>query len=779
MGFDESKKIRWLFKLKKWADVMYKAGLNEYVPGTGKFFSILLLLFLINSRMEAQLELIPIEQNFLVAKASIDEELRLHSKYGFRSTDRQVLVQLKSNKQKRVCFDQLLEIGQQIESVTNLSCAELEHSAVTIDGDCIQISTLNVSGIQEDLYCIEICDTMGMCMIVQVIIEVRAPITLPFMDDFSYTGPFPDRAKWLDRFVFINNTMAKDPPSFGVATFDGLDNNGSPYGGGEADISDYLTSGFFDLSGLTIQDNVYLTFYIQKKGLGLRPRVNDVFRLEFKNNQGNWVQIAEYPGITGSFPTSDSPDFEYKFILLTNAYLHDDFQFRFSNVGSRSGIREVWHLDYVRLGRNRNQNPAFEDAAFSKPPNSILFPYTAMPINHLMNHEDKYLNSELSIGIYSHFGQSALVDPSWHLLHDRVNGTEILREGDLTLLELPPLVPVNQRNLSPGIHNFNNPLRSDAWFSTFQSAISGKDSVNLITTYTLNQDQEAINNIPETLRNNSVSTSTVIKDYFAYDDGTAEMGIALVSNPTVLTQLAVKYHAEVADSLQGFQVHFPYVEGDQSNLLFNFKIWISELKDDEEDYRLIFQRPIYPDQIFDTLQAFSTYGLIDENTGRDTKIFIPPGDFYIGIQQVSTGARIPMGFDRNNPQGLEYIYFNRGFGWEKFSEQSNALPGAVMIRPVFGTDPLPITTNTTDELMPSIKVKVFPNPTDGRLNILPEDYVDTKGWYVEMNNTLGQRVLYESYRPELNVGNFPGGIYYLSVRNAMHHLISNHKIVLR
>jgi len=779
MDLDESRRIEWLTRIKRWVGVLYRAGLNEYLPRTGRFFLLLLTLFVAPQFLSAQLEYVPIEQNTIVAQAASQEKMRIASRWNLRSSDRQVVVQMQRNKQRLVCFDNLLAIGQEIESVTNLTCAPLNHSAVSINDNCLMISTLNITGIQEDLYCVEICDTVGVCFTVQIIIEVRQPLGLPFMDDFSYTGPFPDRSKWLDRNVFVNNTMAKDPPSFGVATFDGLDENGSPYGGDEADISDYLTSGFFDLSGLTIQDNVYLTFYVQKKGLGLRPRVNDVFRLEFKNNQGNWIQIAEYPGISGSFPSTDSPPFEYKFILLTNAYLHDDFQFRFSNVGSRSGIREVWHLDYVRIGRNRNQNPAFEDVAFTTVPNSILFPYTAMPINHLMNNEERYINSEVSIGIYSHFSQSSLIDPSWHVLSDRVNGTEILKEGDLTLLELPPLVPVNQRNLSPGIHNFINPLRSDAWFDNFRSAIQGKDSVNFITTYTLNQDQEVINNIPETIRNNRVSSSTVIKDYFAYDDGTAEMGIALVSNPTVLTQIALKFHAEVADSLQGFQVHFPYVEGDQSNLLFNFKVWISELKDDKEDYRLIFQRPIYPDQIFDTLQAFSTYGLIDESTGRDTKLFIPPGDFYIGIQQVSTGARIPMGFDRNNPQGLDYIYFNRGFGWEKFSDQSNAIPGAVMLRPVFGNDPLPITTNMDELSKPLPSVKVFPNPTDGMINIQLSENSNTIGWYLDVVNTLGQRVYHSSFQNELNIRQLPGGVYNLSIRNERHQLISNHKILLR
>ena len=44
-------------------------------------------------------------------------------------------------------------------------------------------------------------------------------IDLPFMDDFSNTGPYPDQNLWLDRQVFINTTMSGDTtPSVGVAT---------------------------------------------------------------------------------------------------------------------------------------------------------------------------------------------------------------------------------------------------------------------------------------------------------------------------------------------------------------------------------------------------------------------------------------------------------------------------------------------------------------------------------------------------------------------------------
>ena len=45
-------------------------------------------------------------------------------------------------------------------------------------------------------------------------VESLAPdsIDLPFIDDFSYAGPYPDPNLWLDNRVFINNSMGFSPP---------------------------------------------------------------------------------------------------------------------------------------------------------------------------------------------------------------------------------------------------------------------------------------------------------------------------------------------------------------------------------------------------------------------------------------------------------------------------------------------------------------------------------------------------------------------------------------
>ena len=61
------------------------------------------------------------------------------------------------------------------------------------------------------------------------VMRAAGDLELPFFDDFSGQSVFPDSSKWLDDFVFINNTYSDRQITAGVATFDALDNTGRLY----------------------------------------------------------------------------------------------------------------------------------------------------------------------------------------------------------------------------------------------------------------------------------------------------------------------------------------------------------------------------------------------------------------------------------------------------------------------------------------------------------------------------------------------------------------------
>ncbi|MFN9520372.1 MAG: hypothetical protein ACK574_11670, partial [Bacteroidota bacterium] len=105
-------------------------------------------------------------------------------------------------------------------------------------------------------------------------IQVAKKVYLPFIDDFSASAVFPDARKWITNSTYINGNFPLNPPSLNVATFDGLDSRGQPYGLGNG-YCDTLMTWPFNLQGLNISDSVYLSFYIQTKGLGERPNFGD------------------------------------------------------------------------------------------------------------------------------------------------------------------------------------------------------------------------------------------------------------------------------------------------------------------------------------------------------------------------------------------------------------------------------------------------------------------------------------------------------------------------
>jgi len=126
---------------------------------------------------------------------------------------------------------------------------------------------------EENTVDILVCDDLCVCDTVAYTFQsIKNTINIstdPFFDDFSYEGPYPNADLWLDDRVFVNNTLAHKPPSIGVATFDGISERGTSYGGyGPAD---FLTSNYIDASNFNANSDVYLSFFACPKGNGYYP----------------------------------------------------------------------------------------------------------------------------------------------------------------------------------------------------------------------------------------------------------------------------------------------------------------------------------------------------------------------------------------------------------------------------------------------------------------------------------------------------------------------------
>ncbi|MEZ4951654.1 MAG: hypothetical protein R2784_20035 [Saprospiraceae bacterium] len=499
-----------------------------------------------------------------------------------------------------------------------------------------------------DTVCVVYCDENTVCDTVKIPFLIEGDtLSLPFIDDFSYRGPYPDTERWLDDDVFVNATMAMDPVSWGVATFDGLSKAGTPYGGNFG-VADYLTSKHINLEGFSISSNIILSFFAQPRGLGFIPLSRDSFAVEFKDKDGNWNQVFARPGVDGFIPLDSFPAFTFHALGVSDPkYFHKGFQFRFKNYNDKRGAYSNWHLDYVWIDANRDPSPTNVDIALTKTPNSILTNYTAMPFKQFQGFESKELRADYLVGLNNLASTINPANTGDFDLEDIVSGLRFTQ--GISLLD------GTQADLNPGRTEYKNPINS---FSTvlnnMQNGMVGKEEAIFRKTFTINpgsQDEDL------TRTNNTCYTDTDLTDYYAYDDGIAEGALELNGNGSMIL---VRFEANVTDSLRGVMFHFPHVNGNVQDQIFNLIVQVGPLDtfSREVTYTRTLLRPYYPDNNYDTLQGFTTYGLFDPiEIDKPIALEIPPGEFYVGWQQGSSAANpIPVGFDKNNENGTKDIF---------------------------------------------------------------------------------------------------------------------------
>ena len=117
-----------------------------------------------------------------------------------------------------------------------------------------------------------------------------------------------------------------------------------------------------------------------------------------------------------------------------------------------------------------------------------------------------------------------------------------------------------------------------------------------------------------------------------------------------------------------------------------------------------------------------------------------------------------VGFDRNNPEAGQYIYFSNGAGtWNPYPPL--LAQGAPMLRPVFGEeDP----TSTNDMVGQNNFAQLYPNPAGDFLNFDMEGAI-YENFHLQIINNLGQVIHSGILDSQLEIGHLPKGIYYAKV----------------
>ncbi|XOV67104.1 MAG: T9SS type A sorting domain-containing protein [Fluviicola sp.] len=536
---------------------------------------------------------------------------------------------------------------------------------------------------------------------------------------------------WEDSYVYLNNTMAVDPWSLGVVTFDGLNEFGFPYAINSTltNYADYLTSKPIDMSGVTVADSMYLTFVYQAKGLADQPEPGDSLVLQFyASNLNQWRNVWATNGVA-------LDTFRAGHISIVDPdYFTDAFQFRFVNYGGLSGSLDHFHVDYVNLrsvpGFGGSADSLLRDVAFSYPLNTLLQDYTSVPWDHYKNlaNPNDVMSPNVGIKMANSFPTDISAnDGTLEVYHN--SGLE----GSGTLVSDILCDNVNDNYFALDIPYSEHNVQT---FYTFDQAKPG-----------ISQDFEVIatatGGAPNLAQNDTTSFIQTFQNYYSYDDGSAE---AAYGTTGIQSRLAIQYTTYEADSIIGLAMHFVPSVDDVSNNLFLITVW--------EDNNGVPGDTLYEDNLFSPRTPSYNFGynMFSYYFLRDTMRLPVNGTFYVGWRQFEAD-RLNIGLDRNiDNSDHTFFSIDGGATWEQATE-----PGSVMIRPIFSTD-MNVTLNVEEKAEIERISKIYPNPTKNKVTIEPS--VTYKG--AILRNMQGQ-IVKQVEETEFYMQDLPSGMYLLEV----------------
>ena len=566
-------------------------------------------------------------------------------------------------------------------------------------------------------------------------------VSLPFIDDFSYyaRSSQPDRKLWMDSYVFINNDYPVQPRSNGVATFDALDADGNVYQKKAATFpADSLTSCPVDLGVSGLKD-VYLSFFYQPQGYGDSPDAGDSLIVQFKSPvTQKWRSVWSTPGTT-------LHPFKQVLLPVEGEYLHKGFQFRFVNLVSleqnqfnpgRRGNADHWHVDYVRLDKNRHENDTtMLDIAVIAPMKSLIRGYQSIPWNQLQFVIANRLEPEVEITYRNN-------DNLAHLVRGYFAVTDIYH--NIT----SALSPVAENIEAGEIMTFKRDI-----YDPFES--TSVDSALFEIKGYLGTDQY------DRKENDTVRFYQFFKNYFARDDGIPESGYGYNGYNAQGCAIACRYETFMPDTLQAIRIYFnPTYNHVSAQYRFKIAVW----RDDNG-------KP--GEQVY-----LSTTEHSPKTTGRFTQFILEKPvyvtrNYWVGWVQITTGF-LNVGFDRNcNDKGN--LWYNTG-AW-----QQDIHDGTLMIRPVMGKRKDFPTSAELPVMVVNTGMKVYPNPASQyiRIGLETEAAIVFSDYHIEIYDIVGRLRYRAPYSGnDMDVSGFEQGLYFVRAIHIKSGIVQTQKVMI-
>ena len=550
---------------------------------------------------------------------------------------------------------------------------------------------------------------------------LSTPLELPFFDDFAGQSYFPDPGKWTDDFVFINNTYSDKQPTCGIATFDALGSNGRLYetASSYGFKADQLTSQPVNLS-YAPSDNVWLSFFYQAGGLGDAPEPEDSLTLQFfAPDENEWYSVWRAEGTTDK-------TFRAAIVSISDSrFLKTGFQFRFINYASLSpnqndpslvGNCDQWNIDYVLLDKNRNAgDTVFSDVAFTLPVRSVLKNHEAMPWKQYREIELQEMGSAIPVHYRNNDTIIRNVTRDFEIWDVYNNSLSYLFSAGAANID--PLTSVDYNaNI---VYSFNSP---------------GNDSALFRITSILKTDEF------DPKDNDTLIYYQNFRNYFAFDDGTAEAGYGINGLGSRNAMFADRFESYIDDTLRAISICFNESYTDANKRAFDLAVW-----DDNNGVpgNMLYTLEEVMVEQGQYINGFYTYRLPDK---------VPvSGIFYVGWRQRSE-TFLNAGLDANTlPAGRQFYWLNGGW-------QQSQVPGTVMIRPVVG-DALKITSVEDVHYRDKKLISIWPNPAGDYITIDAGDLVITGDCTVTILDLYGRELRKSILTERIDVSSLPAGFY--------------------
>ena len=462
-----------------------------------------------------------------------------------------------------------------------------------------------------------------------------------------------------------------------------------------------------------------------------------------------WYHVWSTPGQTlqAFMETNNGLFFKQVMIPIRDLrYFTDHFYFRFYNYASiensnhpqNRGNEDEWNIDmvYLNWGRTIN-NTSYPMLTFSGQCPSFLTRYQAMPYRQYRANPNAAVRENLELDV-------ANLDDVPHKANyfytvDQISGNQHYK-WQVNPVTIQPYTQAGYLDCPPTSQSPACPYVGELFNMSY-----AYDSV----TYLIKHYVYDSTCIPPLI--DSMIYTQRFHNYYAYDDGTPEMGYGVIPSGGAF---AMRFELAEFDTICGVQLLFNRTLNDANDKYFDLVIWKDENgRPGQVVYRLGNQRPQWEEQIYD----FHYYPF--------DSIISFAGSFFVGIVQQTTGL-INIGFDGSNDNSA-YAFYNTNGSW-----QPTEMHGTLMIRPVIDGK----TLHGVEELEhTSSIVNLYPNPASNMLNVSISE--NTEIIQTCIFDLTGRRVWQSGFTKQIPVGNFNDGLYFISLTTAQGQVITQKFII--